>query len=114
MPTMLPLWNQERGNWCHLYNHLKKHRERISSIVRTRTFYKKRWRHISSCRLKPQSVPSQNRKICVQSVYTHGVCAFKQLWGVISAMNPDPITDITKHVRVITEIGQHLLNKGGL
>jgi len=42
MPTMLPLWNQERGNWCHLYNHLKKRRERISSIVRTRSFYQKK------------------------------------------------------------------------
>ncbi|KAL0159646.1 hypothetical protein M9458_043371, partial [Cirrhinus mrigala] len=76
------------------------------------------WRHMRTCRLQPQSVapkPGRNR---VQSMctYTGPVPSdmTKQLWGVIGAMNPDPITDIIKNDRVITEIGQHLLNKGGL
>ncbi|XP_056113847.1 uncharacterized protein LOC130103414 [Rhinichthys klamathensis goyatoka] len=76
------------------------------------------WRHMRSCRLKPQSVPPKPGKNRVQSMctYTGPVPSnmTKQLWGVISAMTPDPITDIIKNDRVITEIGQHLLNKGGL
>ncbi|KAM3615177.1 uncharacterized protein V6R79_024449 [Siganus canaliculatus] len=38
----------------------------------------------------------------------------QQLWGVISAMNPDPVTDIIRRDKVIIDVGQHLLNKGGL
>ncbi|XP_039537842.1 uncharacterized protein LOC120486059 isoform X3 [Pimephales promelas] len=76
------------------------------------------WRHMRSCRLKPQSVPPKPGKNRVQSMctYTGPVPSnmTKQLWGVISAMNPDPITDIIKNDKVITEIGQHLLNKGGI
>ncbi|XP_051980795.1 uncharacterized protein LOC127642109 [Xyrauchen texanus] len=76
------------------------------------------WRHMRSCRLQPQSVPPKPGKNRVQSMctYTGPVPSnmTKQLWGVISAMNPDPITDIIKNDTVITEIGQHLLNKGGL
>ncbi|XP_067278152.1 uncharacterized protein [Pseudorasbora parva] len=76
------------------------------------------WRHMRSCRLKPQSVLPKPGKNRVQSMctYTGPVPSnmTKQLWGVISAMNPDPITDIIKNDTVITELGQRLLNKGGL
>ncbi|XP_067234422.1 uncharacterized protein [Chanodichthys erythropterus] len=76
------------------------------------------WRHMRSCRLKPQAVLPKPGKNRVQSMctYTGPVPSnmSKQLWGVISAMNPDPITDIIKNDTVITDIGQHLLNKGGL
>ncbi|XP_052412665.1 histone-lysine N-methyltransferase SETD5-like [Carassius gibelio] len=76
------------------------------------------WRHMRTCRLQPQSDPPKPGKNRVQSMctYTGPVPSnmTKQLWGVISAMNPDPITDIIKNDRVITDIGQHLLNKGGL
>ncbi|XP_051502746.1 uncharacterized protein LOC127411307 isoform X2 [Myxocyprinus asiaticus] len=75
------------------------------------------WRHMRTCRLKPGSVPPKPGKNRVQSM-----CTFtgpvpsnmtKQLLGVISAMNPDPITNIIKNDQVIIDIGQHLLNKGG-
>ncbi|XP_063785538.1 uncharacterized protein LOC134933925 [Pseudophryne corroboree] len=75
------------------------------------------WRHIRSCKLKPGSAAPKPGKNRVQSMctYTGPVPSHitKQLWGVISAMNPDPITDILKNDQVITEVGQHLLNKGG-
>ncbi len=76
------------------------------------------WRHMHTCRLQLQSVPPKQGKKRIQSMctYTGPVPSnmTKQLWRVIGAMNPDPITDIIKNDRVITEIGQHLLNKGGL
>nr|XP_055046620.1 uncharacterized protein LOC129432300 isoform X3 [Misgurnus anguillicaudatus] len=76
------------------------------------------WRHMRTCKLKPKSVPPKPGKNRVQSMctYTGPVPSdmTKQLWGVISAMNPDPITDIIKNDKVITDLGQHLLNKGGL
>ncbi|XP_054874448.1 uncharacterized protein LOC118470783 isoform X2 [Amphiprion ocellaris] len=76
------------------------------------------WQHMNTCKVKPGSVvptPGKNR---VQSM-----CAYtmpvppnitKKLWGVISAMNPDLVTNIVKNDQVIIDIGQHLLNKGGL
>ncbi|KAM7402851.1 hypothetical protein PAMA_003664 [Pampus argenteus] len=75
------------------------------------------WRHMRNCRLSPRSVAPKPGKNRVQSMctYTGPVPSHisKQLWGVISAMNPDPIIDIIKNDQVITDIGQHLLNKGG-
>ncbi|KAL7877387.1 hypothetical protein SRHO_G00040300 [Serrasalmus rhombeus] len=75
------------------------------------------WRHMRSCRLRPGSVAPKPGKNRVQSMctYTGPVPSTisKQLWGVISAMNPDPITDIVKNDQVIIDVGQHLLNKGG-
>ncbi|XP_037391636.1 uncharacterized protein LOC119263482 isoform X4 [Pygocentrus nattereri] len=75
------------------------------------------WRHVRSCRLRPGSVAPKPGKNRVQSMctYTGPVPSTisKQLWGVISAMNPDPITDIVKNDQVIIDVGQHLLNKGG-
>lgn len=76
------------------------------------------WRHMRKCGLQPPSVsPKQGRK------RIQFMCAYrepapsnmsKQLWEVMSAMNSDPITDVIKHDKVITSIGQHLLNKGGM
>ena len=70
------------------------------------------------CRFKPGSVafkPGRNR---VQSVctYTGPVPSLvsEKLWGVISAMNPGPITGLIKNDQVIIDVGQHLLNKGGI
>ncbi|XP_074540059.1 uncharacterized protein LOC141806728 isoform X2 [Halichoeres trimaculatus] len=75
------------------------------------------WRHMRSCKLKPGSVAPKPGKNRVQSMckYTGPVPSHikKELWEVISGMNPDPITDIIQHDRVIIDIGQHLLNKGG-
>ncbi|XP_028274353.1 uncharacterized protein LOC114449059 isoform X3 [Parambassis ranga] len=75
------------------------------------------WRHMRHCTLRPGSVATKPGKNRVQSM-----CTFTgpvpghistHLWKVISAMNPDPITDIIKSDRVIIDVGQHLLNKGG-
>lgn len=96
-----------------------KHRERTSCTVHTaKDFLQERsCDGTCSCRLKPGSVapkPGKNR--------VHSMCTYtgpvpshmsKHLWGVISAMNPDPITDIIKNDQVIIDVGQHLLNKGG-
>ncbi|XP_048846146.1 uncharacterized protein LOC125717126 isoform X18 [Brienomyrus brachyistius] len=75
------------------------------------------WRHMHNCKLKPGSVTSKPGKNRVQSMctYTGPVPSHvsKQLWGVIGAMNPDPVTDIIKNDQVIIALGQHLLNKGG-
>lgn len=76
------------------------------------------WRHMRSCKLEPASVPVKPGKNRVQSM-----CTFmqpvpshigKQMWGVISAMVPDPITNVVKNDNVIIHVGQHLLNKGGM
>ncbi|XP_058470194.1 uncharacterized protein LOC131444080 [Solea solea] len=76
------------------------------------------WRHMRRCKLQPASVPVKPGKNRVQSM-----CTFmqpvpshigKQMWGVISAVIPDPITDVVKNDNVIIQVGQHLLNKGGM
>ncbi len=76
------------------------------------------WRHVRSCTLRPGSVTPKLGKNRVQSLCTYTGPApshiSKQLWGVISAMTPDPVTDIIKNDKVIMDIGQHLLNKGGM
>ncbi|XP_005171592.1 uncharacterized protein isoform X1 [Danio rerio] len=76
------------------------------------------WRHMRTCGLKPQSSASRPGKNRVQSMctYTGPVPAnmSQQLWAVISAMNPGPVTEIIRKDRVIVKIGQHLLNKGGV
>ncbi|XP_061774235.1 uncharacterized protein LOC133564121 isoform X2 [Nerophis ophidion] len=76
------------------------------------------WRHMRSCRFKPASVTQKPGKNRVQSMctYTGPVPSSisKQLWGVISAMIPDPITEIIKDDLVITDVGHHLLNKRGM
>lgn len=76
------------------------------------------WKHIRNCRFKPQSVQPQPGRNRIQSMcaYTGPVPSnmTKQLLEIISVMTPDPVTDIIKNDKVITEIGQHLLNKGGL
>ncbi|XP_051285298.1 uncharacterized protein LOC127379576 isoform X6 [Dicentrarchus labrax] len=76
------------------------------------------WRHMRSCKLQPGSVRPRPGKNRVQSLctFTGPVPSHisKQLWGVISAMKPDPITDTIKNDHVITDVGQHLLNKGGM
>lgn len=76
------------------------------------------WRHMRSCKLKPGSVPPKPGKNRVQSMCTYTgpvpLHVSKQMWGVIGAMIPDPITDIIKNDHVITDVGQHLLNKGGM
>ncbi|KAL1274946.1 hypothetical protein QQF64_027760 [Cirrhinus molitorella] len=76
------------------------------------------WRHMRTCRLQPQSVPVKPGKNRVQSmcIYTGPVPSnmTKQLWEVISSMNPDPITDVIKNDKVIIDVGQHLLSRGGL
>ncbi|XP_067243639.1 uncharacterized protein [Chanodichthys erythropterus] len=77
------------------------------------------WRHLRSCRLKPQSsVATKPGKYRVQALcrYTGPVPSnmSKQLWGVITTMNLDPITEIIKNDKVIIDFGQHLLNKGGI
>ncbi|XP_061767061.1 uncharacterized protein si:ch211-195b21.5 isoform X2 [Nerophis ophidion] len=76
------------------------------------------WRHMQSCCLKRASVtrkPGRNR---VQSMctYTGPVPSSisKQLWRLTNAMIPDPITEIIKDDQVITDVGQHLLNKRGM
>ncbi|XP_078790071.1 uncharacterized protein LOC105358446 isoform X3 [Oryzias latipes] len=75
------------------------------------------WRHVGTCSLKPGTVTKKPGKNRVQAL-----CAFtgpvpshisKHLWKVISAMNPDEITNIIKSDTVIIDLGQHLLNKGG-
>lgn len=75
------------------------------------------WRHMRSCKLTPGSAAPKPGKNRVQSMctYTGPVPSpmSKQLWEVISAMNPDPISDIIKNDQVIIDLGQHLLNKGG-
>ncbi|CAJ1057878.1 uncharacterized protein LOC124050300 [Xyrichtys novacula] len=75
------------------------------------------WRHMRRCRLRPESVTPKPGKNRVQSMckYAEPVPSYikKELWEVISSMNPDPITDIIKNDKVILDIGQHLLNKGG-
>ncbi|XP_030205740.1 uncharacterized protein LOC115538217 isoform X1 [Gadus morhua] len=75
------------------------------------------WRHMKNCRFKPGSVTSKPGKKRVQSIctYTGPVPSLvtEKLWGVISAMNPGPITDQIKNDQVIIDVGQHLLNKGG-
>ncbi|XP_076012340.1 uncharacterized protein LOC143004999 [Genypterus blacodes] len=75
------------------------------------------WRHMRSCTLRSGSVAPKPGKNRVQSmcIYTGPVPSHisKQLWGVIGAMNPDPITDIIKKDHVIIDLGQHLLNKDG-
>ena len=75
------------------------------------------WRHIRICALKPATQtpkPGQNR-VQALCTYTGPVPSHmsKLLWKVVSVMNPDPVTDIIKHDRVIMEVGQHLLSKGG-
>lgn len=76
------------------------------------------WRHVRRCMLKPGSVVPKPGKNRVQSMctYTGPVPSHmsQQLWKVISAMNPDPITDVIKNDQVIIDVGQHLLNKGGM
>lgn len=75
------------------------------------------WRHMRNCILNPGSdcpIPGQNR---VQSMcaYTGPVPASTSelLWGVITSMNPDPISHIIKNDQVIIDFGEHLLNKRG-
>ncbi|XP_059406406.1 uncharacterized protein LOC132141148 isoform X2 [Carassius carassius] len=76
------------------------------------------WRHMRTCMLQPQSVPLKPGKKRVQSmcIYTGPVPSnmTKQLWEVISVMNLDPTTDIIKKDKLIIDVGQHLLNTGGL
>ncbi|XP_026187046.1 uncharacterized protein LOC113144933 isoform X2 [Mastacembelus armatus] len=76
------------------------------------------WRHMQTCKLKPGSVTPKSGKNHVQSLCTYTApvpsSISKQLWGVIGAMNPDPVTDIIKNDYVILDLGQHLLNKGGM
>lgn len=36
------------------------------------------------------------------------------MWGVISAMVPDQISNVMKNDNVIIHVGQHLLKKGGM
>ncbi|XP_039677045.1 uncharacterized protein LOC120571949 isoform X2 [Perca fluviatilis] len=76
------------------------------------------WQHMRSCRLRPGSVAPKPGKNRVQSMCTYAGPVpshiSKQLWKVISVMSSDPITDIIKNDHVIIEIGQHLLNKGGI
>lgn len=75
------------------------------------------WRHMRNCRLRPGSVPLKPGKNRVQSLctYTGPVPSSmsKQLLETIHAMTPDAVTDIVKNDKVILDIGQHLLNKGG-
>ncbi|KAF0027019.1 hypothetical protein F2P81_019760 [Scophthalmus maximus] len=76
------------------------------------------WRHMQTCKLQPGSVilkPGKNR-IQSMGTYTGPVPSHvsKQMWGVIGAMTADPITEIIKKDHVITDLGQHLLNKGGM
>ncbi|XP_029982921.1 uncharacterized protein LOC115413918 [Sphaeramia orbicularis] len=76
------------------------------------------WRHMRCCQVRPASATLKPGKNRVQSmcIYTGPVPSHmsKQLWGVISAMVPDPITEIIKNDHVIIDVGQHLLNKGGM
>nr|XP_020466964.1 uncharacterized protein LOC109966462 isoform X2 [Monopterus albus] len=76
------------------------------------------WRHMQTCKLKPGSVGPKPGKNRVQSLCTYTapvpLKVNQQLWKVISAMNPDPVTDIIKNDNVILDLGQHLLNKGGM
>ncbi|XP_030018186.1 uncharacterized protein LOC115438607 isoform X3 [Sphaeramia orbicularis] len=76
------------------------------------------WKHIRCCDLRPASAtlkPGKNRvqSMCVNRgpMPSH---MSKQLWEVMSVMIPDPITQIIKNDRVITDLGQHLLNTGGM
>lgn len=67
------------------------------------------WRHMRSCALRPESACLKPGKYRVQSFCTY-VCGVpskigKQLWEIISAMNPGPITDLVKKDFVITELG---------
>ncbi|XP_019740045.1 uncharacterized protein LOC109524538 [Hippocampus comes] len=75
------------------------------------------WRHMQTCGFKPGSIPSKPGKNRVQSLCTYRgpmpSHMSKELWGVISAMNRDPITDIIQNDKVIIDIGQCLLNSGG-
>lgn len=81
-------------------------------------FYRKTlWRHMRNCTLRPASQtrkPGQNR-VQALCAYTGPVPLHisKQLWRVVSVMNPDPVTDVVKHDKVIMDVGQHLLGKGG-
>lgn len=76
------------------------------------------WQHMQVCTLKPATQnpkPGQNR---VQA-YVHTLAQLplhisKLLWNVVSVMNPDLVTDIVRHDKVIMEVGQHLLSKGGM
>lgn len=76
------------------------------------------WRHMRVCRFKSGSVNPKPGKNRVQALcaYTAPVPSHisKQLWKVVSAMNPGPVTEIIKNDHVIIEYGEHLLNKGGM
>lgn len=76
------------------------------------------WRHMRTCKLRPGSQPTKPGKNRVQSMCTYTAPVHsnigKELWAVISAMNPDPVTEIIKNDHVIIDVGQHLLNKGGI
>ncbi|XP_061620861.1 uncharacterized protein LOC133473276 isoform X1 [Phyllopteryx taeniolatus] len=75
------------------------------------------WRHMHACVFNPASVPPKPGRKRVQSLCSYigriPSHASKELWGVISAMNHNSITDIIKNDKVIIDIGQRLLNKGG-
>ncbi|KAL7371152.1 hypothetical protein ABVT39_020595 [Epinephelus coioides] len=75
-------------------------------------------RHMRTCRLQPGSITPKPGKNRVQSMctYTGPVPPHitKQMWGVISAMTSNPVTNIIKNDKVILDIGQHLLNKCGM
>lgn len=62
--------------------------------------------------------PNQERTVFSPCARTQRLCiqtyVGKELWAVISAMNPDPVTEIIKNDHVIIDVGQHLLNKGGI
>lgn len=76
------------------------------------------WKHMRTCKFKPASDTHKRGKNRVQSMCTYmgpmPSHLSKQMWGVISVMNPDPITEIIKHDPVITDLGKHLLDEDGM
>lgn len=68
-----------------------------------------------TCGLKPGSVKSKPGRNRVQSLCTYTAAVpsniSKQMWGAISAMHPDSVTEIIKNDQVLINFGQHLLNK---
>ncbi|GAA6078014.1 uncharacterized protein LOC125141181 isoform X1 [Tachysurus ichikawai] len=76
------------------------------------------WRHMKSCKLSTKDKISRPGKNRVQALcsYAQPVSSniSKALWKTISHMNLDEITAAVKNDCCIIQLGEHLLNKGGI
>ncbi|XP_047669348.1 uncharacterized protein LOC125141181 isoform X2 [Tachysurus fulvidraco] len=76
------------------------------------------WRHMKSCKLSTKDKISRPGKNRVQALcsYAQPVSSniSKALWKTVSHMNLDEITAAVKNDCCIIQVGEHLLNKGGI